>query len=74
MLDTDDSGLITIDELKAAFEGSEVKDEEMWTEIMREVDKNGDGNISLDEFIEAMTGFTKRRISTIRVGSTVRSS
>lgn len=26
------------------------KDEELWLEIIKEVDKNGDGQISFDEF------------------------
>lgn len=42
MIDTDNSGLITIEELKAAFDTAGKKDENLWKEIMKEVDKNND--------------------------------
>jgi Ca2+-binding EF-hand superfamily protein len=43
MIDQDNSGMITIDELKAVFDtGADKKDESLWMEIMSEVDKNGD--------------------------------
>ena len=62
MIDTDGSGEITIDELKAAFEpeGHE-KDGHLWTEIMDEVDKDGDGSISYVEFKNAMTAMLKNK-------------
>lgn len=41
MIDQDNSGMITIDELKAVFDtAGDKKDETLWIEIMREVDKN----------------------------------
>lgn len=43
LLDTDNSGLITVDELKAAFDAHGDKDEAIWMEIINQVDKNGDG-------------------------------
>ena len=43
--------MITVDELKAAFDSNEKKDEEIWKEIMNEVDANHDNQISFEEFI-----------------------
>lgn len=61
MLDQDDSGLITVDELKAVFDTQGTKkDESLWVEIMTEVDKNGDNQISFDEFTDVMTNFITR--------------
>ena len=62
LIDTDNSGNITIEELKAAFEpeGHE-KDGDMWREIMKEVDKDGDNSISYEEFYEAMTQVLKKQ-------------
>lgn len=54
MFDTDQSGSISRSELKAIFETTEKKDEELWNEIFREVDANGDGEITYDEFKESM--------------------
>lgn len=60
MIDTDNSGMITIDELKAVFDtGGDKKDETLWINIMKEVDKNGDNEISFDEFTDVMTEFLK---------------
>jgi calcium-dependent protein kinase len=42
MLDVDNSGSITVDELKAAFDAHGDKDEKLWKTIMEEVDKNHD--------------------------------
>ena len=47
LFDTDNSGMITVDELKAVFDTSgNKKDEGLWQDIMKEVDKNKDGVIS----------------------------
>lgn len=63
LIDGDNSGLITIDELKAVFGGSHVdeKDENLWTEIMAEVDKNNDNQISFEEFTDVMTHLLKKQ-------------
>lgn len=47
MLDTDGSGGITKEELKQAFGGADVsaKGEQIWDQIIDEVDKNKDGVI-----------------------------
>lgn len=42
LLDRDNSGMITVDELKEAFDSHGDKDDTIWREIMQEVDKNGD--------------------------------
>ncbi len=44
-LDTDHSGYITIEEVKAFLDGSEETGEEI-KQIFQEVDQNGDGQIS----------------------------
>jgi len=61
IIDTDGSGEITLDELKAAFEtgNSSHKDQGLWKSIMKEVDKDGDNKISKDEFFNAMTAMLK---------------
>jgi hypothetical protein len=41
-----------MDELKEVFEG-EGKDENTWSKIMSEVDKNNDNTINLKEFLDA---------------------
>ena len=54
--------MITIDELKAVFDSSgETKEESLWLEIMSEVDKNNDNQISFDEFCEAMKDFLRKK-------------
>lgn len=42
LMDTDESGMITVDELKAVFDSHGGKDNKLWEEIMKEVDKNRD--------------------------------
>ncbi len=52
MIDEDGNGQLTIDELKKAFdvEDSQSKSNNIWTEIIKEVDRDGDGQISYKEF------------------------
>lgn len=54
-LDTDHSGYITIEEVKAFLDGSEETCEEI-RQIFGEVDVNGDGKISKNEFISLLIG------------------
>ena len=54
LFDKDGSGSLQIDELKAIFGGSGTVSEDVWKEIIHEVDKNGDGEISYLEFKEMM--------------------
>ena len=44
---------MSIDELKEIFGGGKIPDE-VWKEMIKEVDQNGDGEISLKEFREMM--------------------
>ena len=54
MMDSDRDGNLTIQELKDAFELHSKKDEKLWDQIMKQVDRNKDGNISFEEFTEVM--------------------
>ena len=59
MFDKDGNNVITEDELKQMFHGAfqseqPEKQEQLWHEIMMEVDNNGDGQISYEEFYEQM--------------------
>jgi Ca2+-binding EF-hand superfamily protein len=48
--------MITIEELKAVFDTQgDKKEESLWKEIMKEVDKNRDNMISFEEFADVMT-------------------
>ena len=52
-----------MEELKAAFSGTgEGKDEELWEDIMKEVDTDKDGQISLEEFQNSMKSFFKKSL------------
>ena len=50
MFDKDGSGTITIDELKKILAGGSVSNEGVWSQIVKDVDQNGDGVIDLQEF------------------------
>lgn len=54
--DTDKSGAIDAKELRTILGGETGFDDQVWNDIIREVDKNGDGEIELNEFITMMTG------------------
>lgn len=53
--DTDKSGAIDAKELRNILGGESGFDDKVWAEIINEVDKNGDGEIELAEFIAMMT-------------------
>jgi calcium-dependent protein kinase len=63
LIDKDGSGFITVEELKDSFDSQGKKDEHLWTEIMQEVDKNNDNQISYEEFINAMSTLLKKKHS-----------
>ena len=56
MIDTNGNGTISRDELKEIFGSGLVSrhGEEIWDEIMNQVDTNGDGEIQFEEFEAAM--------------------
>jgi len=57
MFDTDNSGKISGDEINKLLSGDEFKDiytPDQLAEAIAEVDKNGDGEIDFEEFMEMM--------------------
>lgn len=50
LFDKDGSGSISAKELKETLSGGELMADEVWREIIQEVDQNGDGEIDLKEF------------------------
>lgn len=56
LFDIDGNGFLTADELRDIFNPGNAKDvdEKVWSELIQEVDQNGDGKISLKEFKDMM--------------------
>lgn len=50
MYDKDDSGSISTDEIKHVLGVGKDISEEVWQQIVKEVDANGDGEVSFEEF------------------------
>ena len=48
--DKDDSGSISVDEIRETLGVGKRISLEAWDEIVKEVDANGDGEVSFDEF------------------------
>ena len=48
--DKDDSGSISTDEIKSVLGVGKKISEEVWAEVVREVDANGDGEVDFSEF------------------------
>ena len=64
MIDLDGNGLINGEELKIAFQ-AQLDDEEqdsIWQQVIAEVDKNGDGVISPEEFRQMMEEVMKKEV------------
>jgi calcium-dependent protein kinase len=55
--DRDGSGKINLNEIKAIFNNSTVKDEKIFESMIKEADNNNDGEISFDEFKTLMIKF-----------------
>jgi len=60
MFDVNGDGTVTKDELKEVFGGAS-RGEDVWDQIMDEVDKNNDGEISYEEFEDAMMQIIKQK-------------
>lgn len=55
MFDKDGSGVISADEIKSVLGfGENACSPEMMDKIVKQVDENGDGEISFDEFVQMM--------------------
>ena len=54
MFDKDQSGKISITELKAALDSSGSLDNAVWSALISEADRNRDGEIDLEEFLHLM--------------------
>ena len=55
MLDLDGNGRISKDELKQVLGKDDLtKTDKYWEDMIKEVDKNGDGEIDYSEFIDMM--------------------
>jgi Ca2+-binding EF-hand superfamily protein len=61
MLDHDKNGYITKNELKEVFDSKSSKDDELWDEVIREVDNNRDGTIDFEEFSDVMNRLLQRK-------------
>ena len=55
--DRDGSGKINLNEIKAIFNNSSVKDDNIFQKMIKEADDNDDGEISLEEFKALMIKF-----------------
>ena len=62
LFDTDGSGTIDPKELRAAMQslGFETKNQTIY-QMIQDIDKDGDGDIDFDEFLDLMTRWGKRR-------------
>ena len=64
MLDADGDGRIDQQELLNVFGngvGGNSQGEELWSEIMKDIDKDGDGLISFEEFNSTMNEVIQKR-------------
>lgn len=52
--DKDNSGSISVDEIRAVLGAGKHISDAVWKQVVLEVDANGDGEVSFDEFKEMM--------------------
>ncbi|KAM3140387.1 Protein kinase domain containing protein [Paramecium bursaria] len=60
LIDKDQSGYINKEEIKIAFGSNAGIHEDVWKEMIKEVDENSDGQISFDEFSSMMLKIIKK--------------
>ncbi|KRX04829.1 Protein kinase-like domain [Pseudocohnilembus persalinus] len=60
MFDTDGSGMISIDELKKVFGGAGNVSDQVWMELLQQIDNNNDGLISYKEFYDIMNQLVEK--------------
>ena len=53
LFDKDNSGTITADEIKEVI-GSQLAEEQVWADLLRQADSDGNGEIDIEEFINLM--------------------
>ena len=61
LYDKDGSGSISVDEIKSVLGIGKQISEKVWLDIIREVDENGDGEVSFDEFKVMMTQLLEQK-------------
>ena len=54
VFDVDGSGKISVAELRGLLENGKQSDDEVWTNIIKSIDANGDGEIDFKEFYTLM--------------------
>lgn len=60
LFDKDGSGTITTNEVKNVLGVGKNVSEEIWSQLLKEVDENSDGKISFEEFTAMMNKFGKK--------------
>lgn len=63
IIDENHDGILTLDEIKKAFSGHHSESDETWKSFMDEADKNHDGEISRQEFYDAMEEIMRKTIA-----------
>ena len=61
MLDLDGNGRISKEELKEVLGKEDNKSDAYWDAMIKEVDKNGDGEIDYSEFIDMMSNISNKK-------------
>lgn len=72
MFDADGNGTISKEEIKAVLNDGQMYDEELWRELLKEADTNGDGEIDMKEFISLMS--TIKSVQSLQKIQTIKSS
>lgn len=65
ILDTNKDGTISLEDFDDLFNsyGGAKMDNEIWTSLLAEADKNGDGVVSFDEFSQSMGDMIRKSLS-----------